>query len=134
MKVFAEMNSPLTLPSFNLKSLTLCFQQQEESKLRNLHRISLINASQEHSMWSLPLIQISKSSAESLKMQMVKPASPSCSCIPLPFTCPAISVNSNKFFKITQKRLIYITLEIRRRLHNFSIQRNFLKSSLTSLS
>ena len=123
-----------TQPSFNLKSSRLYFRELEESKLRNSLRISLINASKEHSMWSLLSIQTLRSSAESLKMPMAKPVSPSCSCIHLPFTCHVTQVNSNKFFKTTQKPLTSITQEIRRKLPNFSIPRNSPKYSLMWLS
>ena len=127
------MNLRSTLPSFNLKSLILCFQQQEESRQRNSHRISLTNASQELSMWSLRLIQISRSSAGSSKMPMAKPASQFFSCTPLRSTCHDTSANSSKFFRTIQKLLTSITREIRRRLLSFSILRNFLKSSPMSL-
>ena len=130
------MNSHSTLPLFNLKSSIPCSQQQEESRQRNSHRISLINVSRELSMWSLRLIRILRSSAENSKMQMGKPASLFSSCTHLHFTCQDTSVNSNKFFRIIQRPLTYITRETRRRLPNFSTQRNSLKSSpmLSSLT
>lgn len=123
------MNSRSTLPSFNLKSSILYSQQQEESRQRNSHRISLINVSRELSMWSLRLIRILRSSAENSKMQTGKPASRFCLCTLHHFTCQDTSVNSNKFFRIIQRPLTSITRETRRRLPNYSIQRNSLKSS-----
>ena len=135
-KVCAETNSCLTPLTLNQRNSKPCSQPQEVSRQRNSHRISLINVSKELSMWSLRLIRILRSSAENSKMLTGKPASLFCLCTHLHFTCQDTSVNSNKFFRIIQRPLTYITQETRRRLPNFSIQRNSLKSSpmLSSLT